>query len=71
MRESLSMDLIAPVLYEAHYAALDRRLEIIINSVRKCISQAASIEEVLKPEPNIEDFVEGERLFEESDDVSG
>ncbi|PIK54939.1 putative extracellular serine/threonine protein kinase FAM20C [Apostichopus japonicus] len=49
MRESLSTDIIAPVLYEAHYAALDRRLGIIINAVRKCTSDAKNEDEVLKP----------------------
>lgn len=58
MRESLSTDLIAPVLYEPHYGALNRRLDIILTQVHKCIANANSPEDVLKPEPRIEDYEE-------------
>ncbi|KAG9483765.1 extracellular serine/threonine protein kinase FAM20C-like [Eleutherodactylus coqui] len=36
MRESLSMDPLTPILSEPHLLALDRRLGIILNVVRKC-----------------------------------
>ncbi|XP_007421709.1 pseudokinase FAM20A [Python bivittatus] len=37
MRESLLQDRLAPVLTEAHLLALDRRLQIILKTVEKCI----------------------------------
>lgn len=56
MRESLSTDIIAPVLYEPHYAALDRRLGIVLQEINRCIAHAKSPGEVLKPEPRYSDF---------------
>lgn len=38
MRESLSDDPIAPILWEPHLAALDRRLTIVLQAARDCIS---------------------------------
>ncbi|CAL4060549.1 unnamed protein product, partial [Meganyctiphanes norvegica] len=40
MRESLSEDPIAPVLWEPHLVALDRRLNIILQVVRECSEKA-------------------------------
>ncbi|PKU35793.1 protein hypothetical protein [Limosa lapponica baueri] len=37
MRESLLQDPLAPVLTEPHLLALDRRLQLILKAVRKCI----------------------------------
>lgn len=37
MRESLLQDRLAPVLTEDHLLALDRRLQIILKTVEKCI----------------------------------
>lgn len=37
MRESLLQDPLAPVLTEPHLLALDRRLQLILRAVRKCI----------------------------------
>ena len=37
MRESLSHDLLAPVLLEEHLLALDRRVKVILKMVNKCI----------------------------------
>lgn len=37
MRESLLQDRLAPVLTEPHLLALDRRLQLILKAVRKCI----------------------------------
>jgi len=39
MKKSLSHDPVNPVLSEAHFTALDRRVKIILQSVRDCISQ--------------------------------
>lgn len=37
MRESLLQDPLAPVLTEPHLLALDRRLQLILDAVGKCI----------------------------------
>lgn len=37
MRESLSSDPLTPVLAEQHLIALDRRVQIILQEIRKCI----------------------------------
>ena len=39
VRQSLSKDLLTPVLNEAHLMALDRRVKIILNKVVECISK--------------------------------
>ncbi|XP_014213674.1 extracellular serine/threonine protein CG31145 isoform X2 [Copidosoma floridanum] len=39
MRESLAKDPVAPVLWEPHLEALDRRIPIILEAVRKCIER--------------------------------
>lgn len=39
MRESLSKDPIAPVLAEQHLIALDRRVQIILQELRKCVNE--------------------------------
>lgn len=38
MRESLSKDPIAPVLAEQHLIALDRRVQIILEELRRCVN---------------------------------
>lgn len=37
MRESMANDPISPVLWEPHYYALDRRVGIILQTVRDCV----------------------------------
>lgn len=44
MRESLSVDPIAPVLWEPHLTALDRRVGIILQAVRDCLKKASEEE---------------------------
>lgn len=39
LRESLANDPIAPILWEPHLAALDRRVKIILETVRQCIDE--------------------------------
>lgn len=46
MRESLADDPIAPILWEPHLEALDRRLSIVLQATRDCISRYPA-EEVL------------------------
>lgn len=44
MRETLSADPIAPVLWEPHLTALDRRVAIILQAVRDCLKKASEEE---------------------------
>lgn len=39
MRESMAVDPIAPVLWEPHLTALDRRAQIILKGIRDCINK--------------------------------
>jgi len=39
MRTSLAKDPVNPVLAEPHFAALDRRMGIILQNVRDCVNQ--------------------------------
>ena len=39
LRQSLADDVAQPVLLEAHYQALDRRVKIILRTVYKCIDR--------------------------------
>lgn len=39
MRDSLSKDFLAPVLWDPHLEALDRRLNVILQEIRKCLEQ--------------------------------
>lgn len=45
MRESLLADPLAPILWEPHLAALDRRIPIILNTVRACIKAIQAYQE--------------------------
>lgn len=40
MRESMSKDPVAPILWEPHLVALDRRVKIILQGIRDCIQRA-------------------------------
>lgn len=40
MRASMSSDPIAPILWEPHMRALDRRLNIILQIMRECVAKA-------------------------------
>lgn len=46
MRESMASDPVAPILWEAHLKALDRRVKILLNTFRECIERN-NIEEVI------------------------
>lgn len=39
MREAMAVDPIAPVLWEPHLDALDRRVLIILQAVRDCVDK--------------------------------
>lgn len=47
MRESMSTDPVKPVLWEPHHAALDRRVKIILEAVRDCVSKTDAQEAVV------------------------
>lgn len=36
----MKVDPVAPVLWEPHLAALDRRIAIILDAIRKCVQKA-------------------------------
>lgn len=42
LTESMSIDPIAPILWEPHLIALDRRIEKILLEIRKCIQKKPS-----------------------------
>ncbi|XP_024085636.1 extracellular serine/threonine protein CG31145-like [Cimex lectularius] len=42
MRDSMSVDPVNPVLWEPHFAAMDRRVNIILQAVRDCLSKSSS-----------------------------
>lgn len=43
LERRLEQDPIAPVLWKPHYEALDRRIGIILDGLRKCISNEMDI----------------------------
>ncbi|CAL4116385.1 unnamed protein product, partial [Meganyctiphanes norvegica] len=47
MRESMSIDPIAPVLWEPHLEALDRRLAIILQTIRDCVNKSKMPHQVI------------------------
>lgn len=51
MRESMASDPIAPVLWEPHLTALDRRVNILLNSLRDCIKMNA-VQDIIYPRDN-------------------
>lgn len=58
MRESMSSDPIAPVLWEPHLEALDRRVVIILQGIRDCLKKVDSEERKVfeeNPDENVLD----------------
>jgi hypothetical protein len=47
MRESMSVDPLQPILWEPHLTALDRRVQIVLMTVRDCISRTGSADKVI------------------------
>lgn len=52
LRDSINVDPVSPILWEPHLAAVDRRIGLILDAIRKCIEKA---ENPLQDEVN--DFV--------------
>lgn len=48
MRESMSKDPVAPVLWEPHLTALDRRVKIILQGIRDCIAKEDAVDAVVQ-----------------------
>lgn len=42
MRDAMSIDPIAPVLWEPHLEALDRRVVIVLQGIRDCLKKVDS-----------------------------
>jgi extracellular serine/threonine protein kinase FAM20C len=40
LRESMKADPVNPILWEPHLAAIDRRLIVILDAIRKCVDKA-------------------------------
>lgn len=50
MRESMASDPIAPILWEPHYPALDRRIQLVLKQVRKCMDFKLSLPDINPPD---------------------
>ena len=48
LRESLKKDALYPVLAEAHYEAIDRRLKIILQLIYQCVISHKTYRSVIK-----------------------
>lgn len=46
----MSTDKIAPILWEPHFVALDRRVGIILNGIRDCVHKNAAEDVVISNE---------------------
>lgn len=53
MRKSMSQDPIAPILWEPHLVALDRRVDIILKGIRDCLQKGE--EPLLDSDDKVED----------------
>lgn len=47
MRQSMAKDPVAPVLWEPHLDALDRRIGIVLQAIRDCIARENSSQQVV------------------------
>lgn len=57
MRETMSSDPIAPVLWEPHLEALDRRVVIVLQGIRDCLKKVDSEEKKTVEENAAEDIL--------------
>lgn len=57
MRDTMSRDPIAPVLWEPHLEALDRRVVIILQGIRDCLKKVDSEERKAFEENAAEDIL--------------
>jgi len=47
MRESMARDPLSPILWEPHLIALDRRVQVVLMTVRDCIARTGSADSVI------------------------
>jgi len=66
---SMSADPVAPILANKHYPALERRLETTMRTVLKCLSDAESVESVIRTYYENPDGTEDETKSQEEKDV--
>lgn len=50
LRRSMARDPIAPILWEPHLEALDRRVEIILKAIRDCLQKGEEVLSELEEE---------------------
>lgn len=50
MRQSMAQDPVAPILWEPHLEALDRRVEIILRAIRDCLQKGEDLVSEIKDE---------------------
>jgi hypothetical protein len=48
MRDSMSHDPVAPVLWEPHLTALDRRVNIVLQGIRDCIAKDDAVDAIIQ-----------------------
>lgn len=62
MRESMASDPVAPVLWEPHLEALDRRVRVTLEGVRDCLKKKPVNEVVLRNEVMFTDEFDSESI---------
>lgn len=50
LRQSMAKDPISPILWEPHFAAVDRRVGIILQAVRDCVNRSTQPDQVIQDE---------------------
>lgn len=50
MRQSMGQDPVAPILWEPHLEALDRRVEMILRAIRDCLQKGEDLVSEIKEE---------------------
>ncbi|XP_033215034.1 extracellular serine/threonine protein CG31145 [Belonocnema kinseyi] len=48
LRQSMSKDPVSPILWEPHFAAVDRRVGIILQAVRDCVNRSTQPDQVIQ-----------------------
>ncbi|XP_035795122.1 extracellular serine/threonine protein CG31145-like [Anopheles albimanus] len=69
MRESMAIDPIAPVLWEPHLVALDRRVAIVLQAIRDCVRKSREEEDGGQPQQQlvVGDDVAGSNALDRED----